>query len=307
LAPRIFLSLLSVCFGAVFIYSAYTKLNPVQVFEYTLVEFMHLPWWLSAILARLMTGIEIAIGALAILHFYGTKKWLLSAAIILLILFNAYLAYIWINFGNRVNCGCFGDAIWMNPGASILKNCILIIAAIVLFKYRTGWKFTHAQKLTSGLFLILTFLPFFLFAIPENNPVWLKKDKFPLPLSAAYEPDNKITPSADILHGKHIIAFISPLCPHCRMAAHKMHIMKTANPSLPFFFIIGGTDSDLTDFWKETKSQNIPFSRMKKNQFLSFTGGIFPQIYWVEDTTVVAKSTYLDLDQAQIEKWLSVH
>ena len=38
--------------------------------------------------------------------------------------------------------------------------------------------------------------------------------------------------------------------------------------------------------------------------FVSLSGLSLPAIYWINDGWVEAKSTYIDLSQAEIEKWL---
>jgi hypothetical protein len=43
---------------------------------------------------------------------------------------------------------------------------------------------------------------------------------------------------------------------------------------------------------------------LDRKYFLQYTGGVFPLIVWVDNSVVIAKSTYLDLDQGAIEKWI---
>src|ERR1700744_6379213 len=97
---RIILSVLSALVGCIFLYSSYTKIYPIQPFEYTMVEYIHLPWILAAIVARFLVGLEAGLGTLMILQLYGRKKWILKFAFILLIAFSIYLAGLWISAGN---------------------------------------------------------------------------------------------------------------------------------------------------------------------------------------------------------------
>lgn len=107
----------------------------------------------------------------------------------------------------------------------------------------------------------------------------------------------------ELRKGKHIIAFLSPSCPHCRIAAYKMHVMRQSNPSLPLFMVIGGS-ADLSDFWKHTKAMDVPYSRLPRDPFLDYTGGVFPLIIWVNDGWVEARSNYNTLNEGEIEQWL---
>ena len=114
----------------------------------------------------------------------------------------------------------------------------------------------------------------------------------------------KYAPGTDLTKGKHIIAFASPECSHCRKAASIMHEMSVKNPSIPFFLIIADTSADLSDFWASTNAENIPHSRLGDDPFDKYTGGEYPQILWVNNGLVEANTTYPELDMKVIEQWL---
>ena len=88
------------------------------------------------------------------------------------------------------------------------------------------------------------------------------------------------------------------------MAAHKMHIMKKRNPSLPFYLVIAGKDQYLESFWKETKAIDIPHTRLDADSFTNMVGFAWPVIYGINNSYVEASSNYVQLDQSVIEKWL---
>ena len=292
---RLLIILLSVATGALFLYSAYTKLFPtIQSFEYTMVEFTHIPLMYAKIAARRFVGLEAALGALMVLHFFGKSKWVLKTAFALLVFFSLFLIYLWIKAGDNVNCGCFGDAIWMRPSVSLLKNIFLLGIIGLLLRKARGFNFRFAD-IVSQLLLAGTFTTLYLvFPVYEVYKMSLK------PIYA----DTKWAPATDLTKGKHIIAFLSPSCMHCRKAAIKMHNMMLKDPSIPFFMILGGVESDLTSFWKDTQAQNIPFTRLKREEFLNYTHGIFPQIFWLNNSWVEENTGYPELDQKLIEKWM---
>lgn len=306
LISRISLYLLSVLIGSIFIYSAYTKLNPIQSFEYTMVEYAHLPWILAAFAARFFIGLEAALGLLLLANFYGKNKWVLKSALILLLVLSGYLVYLRIVFGNNVNCGCFGDAIWMSPMSSLAKNAVLIAAVILLMKFHNGLQKSWGNIVSIISLFIIIALPFILFPLPDQQPDWLKKDKFQLNLSAVYNPAlSSNPPGEDLRKGKHIIAFMSFACPHCRMAAHKMHIMKEKNPAIPLYFVMAGREEYIKSFWKETGAESIPHTRLDADAFTGLVGYSWPVIYWVNNGWVEAETNYIIMSQGEIEKWLA--
>ena len=67
--------------------------------------------------------------------------------------------------------------------------------------------------------------------------------------------------------------------------------------------IIGGTDTALHDFWKDSQAEDIPFSRLPDAPFVEYTGGEFPQIIWVNNGWVEANTTYPEMEQKVIEEW----
>ena len=302
--PRFVTLFLSAIVGCIFLYSAFTKSFPVEPFEYTLAESLHLPWFWAAIGARFLTGLEAGLGLLLMVNLTGSKKWVLKKAFALLIIFSVYITYIWVRFGSKVNCGCFGDAIWMTPLVSLVKNAILLFIIAFLLRFAGTWKWKRSAITAYVVLLMAIALPFILIPMPQGKPDWVKTGGYSIDLSLL-RPSGSDTAIADLSKGKHIVAFLSQRCPHCRLAAYKMHVMKQNNPGLPLFMVIAGVKTtDLSGFFKETRAINIPYALADQQLFMSYTAGVYPQILWINNGTVEAKSDYANLDQAAIEQWL---
>lgn len=302
---QFFLSFLSIALGAVFLYSAYTKLWPIQTFEYTLVEFANMPWWLAAVASRVFIGLETALGILFIANIYGSRKWVLQISLLLLGIFSVYLVYLWSTVGNDVNCGCFGDAIWMSPLSSLIKNAVMIAVTIILWKYNKGLQQKWSQYAGIALFIVILALPLFVFPIPGTQPSFLNKDKYKIDLSALYNSEKNPPPAVELRKGKHIIAFMSLTCPHCKIAAYKMQLMKQSNPDISMFLVLNGDSTNLQPFWDKTGAKSIPNTMLLGRDFVNLSGISLPAIYWINDSWVEAQSTYIDLSQSEIEKWLA--
>jgi uncharacterized membrane protein YphA (DoxX/SURF4 family) len=292
---RLLLVLLSIATGALFLYSAYTKVFPnIQSFEYTIVEFTHIPLMLAKIVARLFISLEAGLGALLVLHFFGKNKWTLKTAFGLLVFFSVFLIFLWIKAGNNINCGCFGDAVWMTPSQSLMKNGLLLIVVGLLIRYGKGFEYRWVNMTALGLVAAATITCYIVFPVYEIYRVNLK------PLYT----DAKWAPAIDLAKGKHLVAFVSPSCMHCRQAAIVMRKLNEQDPAIPFYMIIAGVESDLTDFWAATDALSIPHTRLNKDEFLRYTKGVFPQIFWLNNSWVEDNTGYPELDQKLIEKWI---
>ena len=293
---RIFWVILSILTGALFLYSAFTKLYPIQSFEYTLIDQVHLPRIVAAIASRFFIGLEMGLGALITLHLFGKNKWVLKTAFALLVFFSIYLVWLWITAGNNVNCGCFGDAIIMSPSASLLKNGALLIIIGLLIRYHNGFNYKWVKVASLTALLCTIACTYIFFPIVK---------RYKIDLTALYTSDKNLAPTIDLTKGKYIIAFVSPSCIHCRRAALKMHNMRLRNPNIPFFMVIGGTTSDLNDFWKASNAQDLPYTRLAQEPFMKYTHGLFPTILWVNNGQVEADTGYPELSQPVIEKWMA--
>lgn len=297
------LVLISIATGAIFVFSAYTKSYSIQSFEsfeLAIVEYTHLTWLIAAFLSRFFIGLESAIGAMLILHIYGKNKWVLKLAVGMLIVFSIYLIYLWIIAGNDINCGCFGDQYLMSPSTSLVKNIILIVLLWLLYRYQSQLPYRYSNIIAVLGVTIISYLPFSYFHVSAKTK-WLKENHYFIDLTPLYTKAD--APTLDLKHNKYVIAFFNPNCHHCQMAAYKMHLMKENNPSLPFFMVIGGS-KDLTTFWAKTKAQNIPYARLDQKNFIMLSGTNWPVIDWVDKGWVEAQSTYVSLNQTDIENWL---
>ncbi|RYE23640.1 MAG: hypothetical protein EOP51_09895 [Sphingobacteriales bacterium] len=301
------LALLSIATGIVFLYSAYTKAATIESFEtfqFTIAEYLHFPWVLSAVFAAFMIGVEAALGALLIFNLYGARKWVLKGAIAMLVAFSIYLVYLWAKMGNDINCGCFGDAIWMSPSASLIKNLLLAIAIGLLMLFHRGLMFKRSTLVIWAIAAIVIAVPYIIYPLPDTEPEWINKDRHQIDLTSLYAPGKTDAPTVDLTKGKHVIAFMSLSCPHCRVAAYKMHVMKERNPSLPFHLVLAGKEKYWKPFFDQTKATNIPNTRLDADTFTGLVGYSWPVIYLLNDGWIEAQTNYVQMDQNQIENWL---
>ena len=103
---KILFIVLSGLLGLLFIYSGYTKINPIEPFEYTFVDLGIINWTLAPFVARFMIGLEFFIGLMLFFNLY-LKKFTVKLTAITLVIFTIYLLVMILREGNNGNCGCF--------------------------------------------------------------------------------------------------------------------------------------------------------------------------------------------------------
>jgi hypothetical protein len=112
-------------------------------------------------------------------------------------------------------------------------------------------------------------------------------------------------PAVELRQGKHIIAFMSLTCPHCKKAAYLLHIIKKQHSDYPIYFVLSGHPDNEKPFFDETHAMAVPHLLMHDiNAFSSMAGDYVPAIYWVNNSVIERKSNYLQLDPKNIEEWL---
>ncbi len=301
--------------GLVFLYSGYTKLHPIEPFEYTFVDLGIGGWRLAPFIARFMIGLEFFIGFLLIMGLY-IRRFTIKLTVISLIVFCIYLMFVMITAGNNGNCGCFGTAISMTPLQALIKNIIMIAVCLVIYKFDDGFSFLYekpAFKKLSKVLVVLTgitafALPHILNYVDLNfSEAYLvkKEDTFKLELDSLYK-YNKIHQAPHSLsNGKHIIAFMSLTCPHCRIAAKKLKLIKEKNPDISLYLVLNGDYKNIQPFFDDTKARNIDYCILNGPSFIYLGGVNMPSIYLVNNSVVESNVDYMHLDQSEIEKWMA--
>lgn len=302
---KVFLVFLTILLGATFVFSGYSKLYPIELFEFNFVDLGIANWTVAPIIARLLIAMEFVLGLLLILNF-ELRRVTFRATIGLLTFFTVYLMVAIIKDGNKGNCGCFGTYLQMTPLQSILKNIGLIALTIVLYKFHEGYNWKRKKIVWLLSLSVSIVLPFIL------NPISLEASShfddgaknFHLPLESLYNDSKNEAPPIDLKKGKHVIAFLSLTCPHCKIAAFKLQILKKQHPEWSIYFIFNGETSDIQKFHADTRSENIPFSMFLGETFVKLSGPYLPAIYLVENSIVKKKYTYLTIDEKELATYL---
>ena len=115
-----------------FVFSAISKLFPIEAFEKQLVDLKITNWCLAPALARAIIAWELFLG-LCFLQNHFFKKFIIPLTVGLLVAFCIHLGYQIFLYGNEGNCGCMGQLIPMTPLQAIIKNIIALILIGIIY------------------------------------------------------------------------------------------------------------------------------------------------------------------------------
>jgi hypothetical protein len=305
MVKKVILSILCIFMGAVFIFSGYTKLNPIEPFEYTFVDLGVASWRLAPFVARFFISLEFFIGILFILNI--KIKAVCKISFITLIVFSLYLLGLMF-IGNKGNCGCFGNYLAMTPLQALLKNAVMLAVVALIYKFYEGFSFKRDSIVFYVLLLGSLSIPHILNYVDlDYSEAYLtkKEDAYKMELDTLYKYAEKTTPAPKSLStGKHIIAFMSATCPHCRIAAKKIKIMADKNHAIPFYLVLNGKADAVKGFFDDTKLTNVPYTNLNGKGFVFLAGLVMPYICLVNNSEVENAVDYIHLDQGEIESWL---
>ncbi len=300
---NIFAWILLLALATVFAISGISKIDSLDTFEWTLLDLGITSFSLAAVLARLLIGFELLIAAFLLFQIF-LKRFTYPITIFVLVVFTIYLLLLLKNQGNDGNCGCFGDWIYMSPISSIWKNIAMLVATVILYFIYPGKSFRWTPYL--AIFLALGTLATPFIAYPMNIGHQPKVLSDPIDLDPLYSEAQETNPEVELREGKHVVAFMSLGCPHCRKAAYLLNIIHRQHPDISIFLVIAGPDRLEEEFFKETKSEHIPHMRFRgEEDFLQMAGPSLPAIYWINNGVIEKKSNYFQLDPETIRKWLN--
>lgn len=267
---------LRILLSGVFLFSAYSKLVAPGLIEIILMDQGFASSRESvAFYVRLLIGLELALGFLFLQSNY-LKKIIIPASTLFLVGFTAYLAYTGFVLGEKDNCGCFGEMLKLSPVESILKNILLLVPAIVLFKI------TKERNRNILLPIILTAISIALVFL--ISPITENKD-FEFARYTSFEGSGRV----DLSSGNKLVAVFNTECDHCQAAAKELFKLRNSK-NFPEMYVLFFTEGSVSvDSFKTITSSNFPFRTIPLNEFFSLIGQTPPRIYWLQNGTVKKK------------------
>lgn len=118
--------------GALFLFSAATKVVSVEKFEVYIYSLGFLSMGLSFLAARMVIATELFMGTWLLSNKFHKTACLLN--FVMLVGLTLFLVYVQLA-GHTENCHCFGEDLSFTPIQSILKNAVIILLILFAWKY----------------------------------------------------------------------------------------------------------------------------------------------------------------------------
>lgn len=275
----ILLIILRILLAAIFIFSALSKLFPIEVFELNFVYHGIANWDVAPYLSRSLITLELFLGV-SLLFNNLLKQIILPITFLLLLFFTIYLFYSIAVDGNSGNCGCFGTILPMTPLESIIKNIVLMcIAAFIYLKSATiPWKYKWllpAIFVASSTSIILLFP---IYEYPDTVAKTNASDMANFVTINGFKGDEK----ANLKEGKKLVAFFNMQCSHCQQAAVKLSAISKRIKMPPMYYVLFSEESEVAQFYNDTKS-SAPYVIMNPGNFIRDYKSGWPRVCLLEN------------------------
>lgn len=302
-ARRLLVRITSIAIGIVFIISAFLKLFPVEIFEFSIAETGLMSWTLASYAARILIGIEFLAGLLLVAGFF--PRIVIPSTLFLLLLFSGYLIWIMTGPQSHENCNCFGIYMIVSPTESLIKNFGMAGLLVFIWFYSAKQKNTRLKSaVTAALIIVSLIFPFFLNPVPVYHAGEFGEGK-PIDLQPVMQIVHQKYPEIELDSGKHLVFFASAGCRHCISAAYKIQIIQGRIPELSVFFFLNGKTNKVETFHQLTSTTHIPYVILPFDIMIRYTAGKLPLILLINNSIVEGNPNYYEMNETLILEWMN--
>ena len=200
------------------------------------------------------------------------------------------------------NCHCFGEAVELDAGASLLKNALLAAGLVCVWRLpdrsgapRRGWVAGAALLLYAALFA----------SSPPDRYLRARRTSHELVRE-------RFLPLADTLpfgEGRRLVALYSTRCRFCRLTAKKVDALCRRHGIGPAscYALFMRTEEDMAGtverFFAEQGAEALPWSVLPALKMLDLTNGALPLILLTEEGRPVAEYDFRTLDEQAVARF----
>ena len=256
----------------------------------------------SFIVARLAIILELVLGIGLVSHTLHKMYWWGSMA--MLGGYTLLLIYA-LTLGRTDSCHCFGDFLQLDPKQSLIKNAVLMLFFLLIYRMES-WK-TSFRWLILILAVMASSIAVFVISPPDNltsnaDPEQnLQVELFDAML------DDAPLDSLNLHMGKQVVCFFSTSCDYCQMAAHKLSLMQQfyGFPKENITYLFMGNEEGVASFYEQSESawyRDMLYPDVAR--MLKAINGNFPVIVFLEDGEVVHEYGFRNMNEAEIKAYM---
>lgn len=292
-------STLKVLLGLVFIVLAILKIVDMDRFEIYIYSYHFFSLNFSFLAARFAIILEMVLGVGLISHTLHKLYWWGSMA--MLAGYSLLLIYA-LTLGRTDSCHCFGDFLQLDPTQSLIKNGVLMLLFLLIYKMES-WK-TPFRWLILILAVMASTIGVFVASPPDNY-------------TSNYDPDHNLQTelfdtmlddapldSLNLREGKQVVCFFSTGCDYCQMAARKLSLMQQFHgfPEENITYLFVGNEEGIEDFYEQSESaryRDVLYPDVTR--LLKAVDGNMPTIVFMENGEVVREYGFRNMNEDEIK------
>lgn len=294
-------SSLKVLLGLVFIVSAILKVVDMDKFEIYIYSYHFFSLNFSFIVARLAIILELVLGFGLISHTLHKLYWWGSMAMLV-----GYSLLLWyaLHLGRTDSCHCFGDYLQLDPKQSLVKNGVLIVLLLSIYKMES--RMTPFRWLILCIAIMASSIGVFVASPPDNLVNAGPEHNLQVELFGEMLGDAPL----ECLHldeGKQIVCFFSTGCEYCQMAARKLSLMQQFHgfPGDRITYLFMGDQENVSMFYELSESQRYRDVLYPDARMLKAVKGNLPTIVFMEDGKVVREYGFRNMDEEEIKAFMA--
>ena len=295
---------LKVLLGLVFIVSAVLKVYDMDQFEIYVYSYHFFSLNLSFLLARAAIILELVLGIGLVTNVCHRLVWWCS--VLMLAGYSLLLMYA-LALGRTDNCHCFGDVIRIDPKMSLVKNGVLLLLFLLIYRMEDRKK--PFRWLILGLSVVVSSVGVFAVSPPDNfTSAYSAEQHLQVPLFDALLDESPLD-SLHLRQGKQVVCFFSTGCEYCQMAARKLSLMQQfyGFPTESITYVLMGSQEGIEAFYSESQSEryrNVLYEDV--HELLRVTNGNFPVIVFIDNGEVVHEYGFRNMKEEEIKAFFSM-
>lgn len=295
---------LKVLLGLVFIVSAVLKVYDMDQFEIYVYSYHFFSLNLSFLLARAAIILELVLGIGLVTNVCHRLVWWCS--VLMLAGYSLLLMYA-LALGRTDNCHCFGDVVRIDPKMSLVKNGVLLLLFLLIYRMEDRKK--PFRWLILGLSVVVSSVGVFAVSPPDNfTSAYSAEQHLQVPLFDALLDESPLD-SLHLRQGKQVVCFFSTGCEYCQMAARKLSLMQQfyGFPTESITYVLMGSQEGIEAFYSESQSEryrNVHYEDV--HELLRVTNGNFPVIVFIDNGEVVHEYGFRNMKEEEIKAFFSM-